>query len=202
MLLLHILSSDVKQVGLLGRIVDHLFLHHRRVLARLLLRRRVVILQLLSRRTIVLHPRDAAAPIRRQQHLCILLGAQFGVQQVRVAPAAAVLVDLHDALVAFLAGHQLGNHGAILLVNSRLVGIGAANGARLVVTVVLLARDFRQLEVVVVTAVLVRTHLALHVVVGQHRVVQGHAALRGVALALVFVVIHAVYVYDSLVILA
>lgn len=117
----------------------------------------------------------------------------------------ATLINLHDSFVALLTRHQLGNHGAILLVNSGLVCIGPANRASFVVTVMLLlalSRDFRQLEVVLMSAILVGSHLALHIVVGQHRVVEGYATLRGVALSLVFVVIDAIYVDNSLVILA
>ena len=119
--------------------------------------------------------------------------------------AIATLINLHDSFVALLTRHQLGDHGAILLVNSGLVCIGSANGASFVVTVKLLlalSRNFRQLKVVVMSAILIRSHLALYVVIGQHRVVEGYTALRGVALSLVFVVIDAVYVDDSLVILA
>ncbi len=119
--------------------------------------------------------------------------------------AIATLINLHDSLVALLARHQLGDHGAILLVNSRLVCVGSANGVSFVVTVMLLfalSRNFRQLKVVSMSAIFVWSHLALHVVVGQHRVVKGYATLRCMALSLVFVVIDAIYVDNSLVILA
>ena len=52
------------------------------------------------------------------------------------------------------------------------------------------------------TAVVIGAYPSLNVVVGEHGVVEGDSALRGVALALLFDVVHAVDVYDALVVVS
>ena len=114
-------------------------------------------------------------------------------------------LKLHHALVALLAGHELGNHGTVLLVDCRLVSVRAPNRARPVIPVVTLgrARNLWQLNFTVVpmSTIVVGTNLALDVVVGQHGVVEGDATLRCVALSFLFVIIYAVDVHDPLVVL-
>ena len=118
-----------------------------------------------------------------------------------VVPARTVVVQPHHPLVALLAGHQLGNHCAVLLVDIRFVNIWPTNRAAFIALVVLAgALNLGQLDLAVVPVVVVRTHLALHVVPRQHRVVQGDAVLRRVALPLVLVVIYAVNVDDPFVV--
>lgn len=122
--------------------------------------------------------------------------------QNRLLPTLKVVFEPHDALVAFLARHQLSNHRAVLLVDRGLVDVRTTH-VRLLIAVVMLggAGDFRQLEIAL-TTVIVRPNLALHVGVGQHRVIEGHSTLLGVALPLILVVVYAVDVDDAFVVVA
>lgn len=63
------------------------------------------------------------AAIGLQENLGVLLVAAIWVHHL--AAAIDAIIDLHDTLVAFLAGHELCDHGAILLVNSGLISIAA-----------------------------------------------------------------------------
>jgi len=124
------------------------------------------------------------------------------MQQVRVATTATAIFHLHDSFVALLAGHQLGNHGTVLLVNGGLVGVWPANRTALVVAVVLvLALNLGQLKVMV-PPILIGPNLPLHVVVGKHRVVQSNTTLGCMALPLVFVIVYAIDVDDPFVVLS
>ena len=112
------------------------------------------------------------------------------------------VVDLHNSLVALLARHELGDHGAILLVDGRLVSVPAALALVVAVVVFRRALDLGQLDVLVVAAVVIWANTPLNVVVREHGVVEGDTTLWGVALALVLVVVDAVDVDDALVVVA
>ena len=55
----------------------------------------------------------------------------------RAAVSDHAVVHLHNALITLFTGHQFGNHGAILLVNSGLVGVLATDRVHPIVIAVI-----------------------------------------------------------------
>ena len=82
------------------------------------------------------------------------------------------VVELHDALVALLPGHQLGDHGAILIIDGRLVGVWPTHrlATSIVVHLQVASCLVRSLDLwqrqVLMPSVIVWPNLTLHVVIG------------------------------------
>ena len=184
----------------------------------LALRRRIVVLQLLAGRGGVAaigagESLMCSAAVGRHQHLLVLFLRQLWMQHVGGA-ALHPVVHLHHALVALLSRHQLGDHGRVLLVNVRFVGVLAPDRVRLIVALVVRTapddlvvlggvRDLGEGDVRALRSpVVVRSDLLRLAAIRQHGLVETATVFRRVALPLVFVIIHTVNVDDSLIVLS
>ena len=82
------------------------------------------------------------------------------------------VVELHDSLIALLPGHQLGDHGAILIIDGRLVGVWPTHrlATSIVVHLQMASSLVRSLNLrerqVLMPSVIIWPDLTLHIVIG------------------------------------
>lgn len=141
MRLLHVLSRHIQHALVpCRRTIHQLLLQHAPVLA---LRGRFVLV-LLKRFPIRVTVADCAVgrnttgALRTHEKVTSFLLGELRVEHCVLSPSLHWV--LHNPLVAFLSLHQLLDHGAILLVDGRLVGVRATDRLRLIVVTSVLAR--------------------------------------------------------------
>ena len=133
--------------------------------------RRFEVLELFSSRAVNDRARETARINAVEwscfQNLVDFFGSQVWWHAYDLRSFIYRVLSPHYALVTFLTRHKLGNHGTILLVNCRFVGVSTSDGTFLPRVLAILfqrPRYLRQLDLSA-SPVVVGTYFALHVAV-------------------------------------